>query len=149
MTPLKVTHAQNCGTVAPTLTLQMDTTVVGALNVGGMDVHSDFMTTLAAQSTAWTLTNALKRRMAAHDSGTHDGSVDLLITGCEVSLWAGEQFASDLHNAFPKLKVVTLSANKLLAQLGQAFPVPNTGFYFNETSYDFTNTIVLLLSHSG
>ena len=47
-TPLKVTHAADCGNVPPTLTLQMDTTVVGTLNVGGMDVHSDFMSTLAA-----------------------------------------------------------------------------------------------------
>ena len=99
--------------------------------------------------TTFTMKKLLTKRLLNHEKDQHDGSVDLLITGCEVSLWIGEQFASDLHNAFPKLKVVTLSANKLLAQLGQAFPVPNTGFYFNETSYDFTNTIVLLLSHSG
>ena len=99
--------------------------------------------------TAFTLLTKLKRRLLDHERGEHDGSVDLLVTGCEVSLWIGEQFASDLHNAFPKLKVVTLSANKLLAQLGQAFPVPNTGFYFNETSYNFENSCVLMLSHSG
>ena len=114
--------------------------------------------------TVFTLFSKIKKRLMQHEDGTHDGSVDLLVTGCEVSLWIGEQFASDLHNAFPLLKVVTLSANKLLAQLGQAlpvpnltlsnpnpiptptptptpnlnpnpnqaFPVPNTGFYFNE-----------------
>ena len=60
-----------------------------------------------------------------NQDGTHDGSVDLLVTGCEVSLWIGEQFASDMHNAFPQLKIVTLSANKLLSQLGQAYPEPN------------------------
>ena len=65
--------------------------------------------------------------------GTHDGSVDLLVTGCEVSLWIGEQFASDMHNAFPLLKIVTLSANKLLSQLGQAFPVPNRTLTLTET----------------
>ena len=27
--------------------------------------------------------------------------------------------------------------------------MPNTGFYFNETSYDFSNTNVLMISHSG
>ena len=32
-TPLKVTHAQDCSTVAPALTLQMDTTVDGDLKV--------------------------------------------------------------------------------------------------------------------
>ena len=99
--------------------------------------------------TAFTLLSKIKKRLLMHDSGNHDGAVDLLITGCEVSLWIGEQFASDLHNAFPCLKIVTMSANKLLAQLGQAFPVPNTGFTFNETSYDFSNTNVLMISHSG
>ena len=99
--------------------------------------------------TVFTLFSKIKKRLMQHEDGTHDGSVDLLVTGCEVSLWIGEQFASDLHNAFPQLKIVTLSANKLLSQLGQAFPVPNTGFYFNETSYDFSNTNVLMISHSG
>jgi len=99
--------------------------------------------------TVFTLFSKIKKRLMQHEDGTHDGSVDLLVTGCEVSLWIGEQFASDMHNAFPQLKIVTLSANKLLSQLGQAFPVPNTGFYFNETSYDFSNTNVLMISHSG
>ena len=99
--------------------------------------------------TAFTFCNKIKQRLLMHYDGTHDGSVDLLITGCEVSLWIGEQFGSDLHNAFPQLKIVTLSANKLLAQLGLAFPVPNTGFLFNETSYNFSNSCVLMISHSG
>lgn len=99
--------------------------------------------------TVFTLFSKIKKRLLQHEDGTHDGSVDLLITGCEVSLWIGEQFASDMHNAFPTLKIVTLSANKLLSQLGQAFPVPNTGFYFNETSYNFANSNVLMISHSG
>ena len=34
-TPLKVTHAEDCGTVAPALTLQMDTTVDGDLAISG------------------------------------------------------------------------------------------------------------------
>lgn len=76
--------------------------------------------------TAFTLLTLLRKRLLQHHDSTHDGSVDLLITGCEVSLWIGEQFASDLHNAFPVLKIVTLSANKLLAQLGQSFAMPNT-----------------------
>ena len=37
-TPLKVTHAANCGQVAPTLSLQHDTEVLGTLTVGGIDV---------------------------------------------------------------------------------------------------------------
>ena len=39
-----------------------------------------------------------------------------------------------------------LSANKLLAQLGQAFPIPNTGYRFNENSWDLSNTVVLMPS---
>jgi len=100
--------------------------------------------------TALTLLTKLRKRLLMHANGNHDGGVDLLITGCEVSLWCGEQFASDMHNAFPKLKIVTMSANKLLAQLGQAFPIPNTGFDFNENSYHFKpDSCALLLSHSG
>ena len=36
---------------------------------------------------AYTLQRQLRKRMLAREAGTHDGSVDLLITGCEVSLW--------------------------------------------------------------
>ena len=99
--------------------------------------------------TALTLTSLLKKRMLLHDSGEHDGSVDLLISGCEVSLWMGEQFAADLHRAFPKLNIVSLSANKLLAQLGQSFPIPQLNFQFHERSYSLTESPVLLISHSG
>jgi len=37
-TPLKVTHAANCASVAPTLHLQLDTVAMGRLMVGGFDV---------------------------------------------------------------------------------------------------------------
>ena len=41
-TPLKVTHAANCGSTAPTLSLQMDTVALGTLTVGGFDVAATF-----------------------------------------------------------------------------------------------------------
>ena len=66
---------------------------------------------------AYTLCRQLRTRMMTHEKETHDGSIDLLITGCEVSLWLGEQFAADLHLAFPKLRIEVISANKLLGQL--------------------------------
>jgi len=88
-------------------------------------------------------------RMEAHAAGTHDGSIDLLVTGCEVSLWVGEQFASDVHSAFPALRVVTLSANKLLARYGQGIPIPQTGFCFSEENFDLRGSVALLVSHSG
>ena len=98
---------------------------------------------------ALTLQQRLRKRMLAHEKGTHDGSIDLLIAGCEVSLWLGEQFAADMHRAFPKLRIVCLSANKLLAQLGQGFAAPQTGFSFHEGSYDLSESCVLLISQSG
>ena len=68
----------------------------------------------AAGMSAWTFTALLKKRMRLHDESNHDGSVDLLLSGCEVSLWLAEQFHSDLHRVFPKLKIVVLRANHTL-----------------------------------
>ena len=100
--------------------------------------------------TAFHFVNRLRQRMKMYGGGEqHDGSVDLLITGCEVSLWLGEQFAADVHLLWPKLRIVTLSANKLLAQLGQRARIPQFGFPFNEASHSFHNSVVLLVSHSG
>ena len=39
-TPLKVTHAADCGNDPPTLTVQMDTVHDGSLTLGGNEVHS-------------------------------------------------------------------------------------------------------------
>eukprot|EP00900_Chrysochromulina_parva_P025731 jgi/Chrpa1/7792/Chrysochromulina_OHIO_Genome00022035-RA len=99
--------------------------------------------------TAWTFASRVRRRLRRYERGEADGSVDVLITGCEASLWVGEQFASDLSLVFPRLKIVTLSANKLLGQLGQRFPIPQEGFQFHAKAYSFRESIVLLLSHSG
>ena len=79
----------------------------------------------------------------------YDGTVDLLLTGCEVSLWLAEQLASDLHLVFPTLKIVAISANKLLGQLGQEYPMPVVGFSFNQQTYSLRDSVVLCLSHSG
>lgn len=98
---------------------------------------------------AWTLTSLLKKRMRLIDTQEADGSLDLLITGCEVSLWMGEQFHSDLHRIFPKLKIATISANKLLGQLGQTFPIPQLNFPFHDDSLDLRQTPCLLVTHSG
>lgn len=45
--------------------------------------------------TAWNLANCIRARMKAHVDGKiecHEGSADILVTGCEVSLWVAEQF---------------------------------------------------------
>jgi hypothetical protein len=77
---------------------------------------------------------------------------DLLITGVEVSLWAGEQFASDLQTMFPRLNVVAISANKVIGVIGNARgTVAPTGFDFTlgEGSLDPRHTMALCISHSG
>jgi len=114
-------------------------------------LQTDFASTATSLnlSTAWTFANRLRRRMRLQEQGKADGSVDLLIVGCEASLWVGEQFAADISLIFPGLKVVTLSANKVLGLMGQKFPIPQEGFSFSANSYSFRDTIVLLLSHSG
>ena len=48
-----------------------------------------------------------------------------------MSLWLGEAFASDLHFIFPRLRIVALSANKLLGLLGQSSSIPQHGFMLN------------------
>jgi hypothetical protein len=39
----------------------------------------------------------VNNRIKQHQNGERGDSVDILLTGCEVSLWVLEQFASDLH----------------------------------------------------
>lgn len=60
---------------------------------------------------------------------------DIVVTGIEVSLWLGEQFASDLKRLFPDLKIGVTSANKILED-SQAQGIDD-------------NTIVLIISQSG
>eukprot|EP00964_Phaeocystis_antarctica_P129665 scaffold93530_cov53-Phaeocystis_antarctica.AAC.1 len=51
-TPLRVTHAADCSGTAPTLSLQMDTVVLGSLTVGGLDVAQAFLDMGATPSAA-------------------------------------------------------------------------------------------------
>ena len=102
--------------------------------------------------TAWSFSRCLRRRLQARvdeKASMHAGSVDILLTGCEVSLWLAEQFASDLQIAFPKLFIKVVSSNKLLGVFGQELPVPCTGYPLNENSVDLSDAIVLIVSHSG
>lgn len=99
--------------------------------------------------TMWNFEKCFRKRLALHHGGAHPGSVDVLVTGCEVSLWLAEQFASDLSLVFPALDIKTLSANKLLGLLGQDFAMPQTGYSFHEGTWDLKDTIVVIVSHSG
>lgn len=69
--------------------------------------------------TAWNLGRKLRERLDGRARGSHHGSVDIMLTGCEVSLWLAEQLASDLQRSFPKLAIQATSSNKLLGLLGQ------------------------------
>ena len=100
--------------------------------------------------TAWHFGRQLKDRLRRKADGRAGaGAVDILVTGCEVSLWLGEQFAADLSMMFKKLHVRTLSSNKLLGLLGQDFPIPQTGHAFSEDQWDLHDAIVIIVSHSG
>jgi hypothetical protein len=101
--------------------------------------------------TAWNLSRCLRRRLDRRVAGTSKShrSVDVVVTGCEVSLWLAEQFASDLANAFPRLDVRSVSANKILGLFGQDLPVPAIGHPRGKRNDDFTDSIVIVVSHSG
>jgi len=103
--------------------------------------------------TAWNLGRCLKQRLNAYVDNTLTPSpnrVDILLTGCEVSLWLAEQFASDLQKSFPKLRIVAISSNKLLGLFGQEdINVPTVGFTTSSRTLNYDDAIVLIVSHSG
>ena len=102
--------------------------------------------------TAWNLAKCIRTRMKAHVDGKikcHGGTVDILVTGCEVSLWVAEQFVSDLQKSFPKLFIKAVSSNKILGLFGQELPMPCTGFPYSQKSMDMKDPIIIIVSHSG
>ena len=84
-------------------------------------------------------------------TGSYDRlEVDVLVTGCEASLWIGEQFASDLQNLFPSLRIVAMSANKVIGVLSNSRgSAPMSGFAFSSRTMSLKKTVVLAISHSG
>jgi len=101
--------------------------------------------------TAWYFGRELNARLASQESllARKANRVDLLVTGCEVSLWSAEQFAADLSLVFPSLVIKTMSSNKLLGLFGQSRPMQATGFGMTEDGWDLTGATVLIVSHSG
>jgi|AntAceMinimDraft_5_1070358.scaffolds.fasta_scaffold46404_2 hypothetical protein len=102
--------------------------------------------------TSWFFGTDLNKRMAAVAGSSallqKRQRVDLLITGCEVSLWVGEQFAADVAQVFPNLAIKVLSSNKLLGLLGQSLSAPQTGFDFTEETVRKTLKVqYILLKH--
>eukprot|EP00546_Thalassionema_frauenfeldii_P018867 CAMPEP_0178900374 /NCGR_PEP_ID=MMETSP0786-20121207/3439_1 /TAXON_ID=186022 /ORGANISM="Thalassionema frauenfeldii, Strain CCMP 1798" /LENGTH=1338 /DNA_ID=CAMNT_0020571373 /DNA_START=537 /DNA_END=4554 /DNA_ORIENTATION=+ len=100
--------------------------------------------------TAYNLSRCLRERLEAHIRGTvHPRGTDILLTGCEVSLWLAEQFAGDLQKSFPNLRIKALSSNKLLGLYGQEISVPTFGFPDSPQSHHLHDAIVIIVSHSG
>ena len=103
--------------------------------------------------TAWNLGMCLKERLEMYATGSLQPSsnrVDMLVTGCEVSLWLAEQFASDLQKAFPKLRIISMSSNKLLGLYGQdEFNVPTVGHPVSDKTLELFDAITIIVSHSG
>jgi len=100
--------------------------------------------------TAYNLSRCLRKRLEQHVAGTVPNmSVDILLTGCEVSLYLAEQFASDLQKSFPKLRIEAVSSNKLLGLYGQETAVPSIGFPYAPQTRNIYDSIVIIVSHSG
>jgi hypothetical protein len=100
--------------------------------------------------TAWNLSRCLRDKLEVHVAGTtFRNGVDILLTGCEVSLWLAEQFASDLQKAFPNLCIEAISSNKLLGLYGQEIAIPATGFHHSPKTRRLHDAIVIIVSHSG
>ena len=117
-------------------------------------IQDDFRSSKASSSmnrlTAFHLSLCLKARLERKIKGRYQSnSIDVLLTGCEVSLWLAEQFASDLQKSFPKLSVQAMSSNKILGMCGQEIEIPTCGFPFSTQTMNFSDAIVIIVSHSG
>lgn len=114
------------------------------------DWHSKKAATSLNRLTAYNLSRCIRKRLDGHAAGTvHSRSIDIVFTGCEVSLWLAEQFASDLQKAFPLLRIKALSSNKILGLFGQEILVPALGFPITGDEYNLHDSIVIIVSHSG
>ena len=119
-----------------------------------LDIQDDWHSSVAATSmnrlTAFHLSSCLRTRLEAHVKGiVSPQAIDVLLTGCEVSLWLAEQFASDIQKCFPKLRVQAVSSNKLLGLYGQEIAVPALGFPNSPQTGNITDSIIIIVSHSG
>ena len=112
--------------------------------------HSDKAATSLNRLTAYNLSRCLRDRIEGRIAGiVPPQAVDILLTGCEVSLWLAEQFASDLQKSFPKLVVKAVSSNKLLGLFGQEIAVPTLGFPYAPATCNLHDSVVIIVSHSG
>ncbi|KAJ8605188.1 hypothetical protein CTAYLR_000400 [Chrysophaeum taylorii] len=89
---------------------------------------------------------------------TQERVLDLVIVGTECSLWVGEQWAANIRSAFPKLRVVIASANKVLASLtavtnDATCGAQTPGYTVFPSGYSpaksVQGAVALVISHSG
>jgi hypothetical protein len=118
------------------------------------NIQDEFHVSKAATSlnrlTAYNLSRCLRDRLDMHlEDRAPILGIDILLTGCEVSLWIAEQFACDLQTAFPRLRIKCVSANKLLGLFGQEIPLPALGHPYSSRTYSLQDAIVIIVSHSG
>jgi hypothetical protein len=116
------------------------------------NIQEDWKDVGLNRMSSWHLMQCIKRRLRGKVDGSienHAGQIDILVTGCEVSLWLAEQFVSDLQKCFPKLYVKAVSSNKLLGLFGQELSMPTIGFPYSQKGMDLKDPIVLIVSHSG
>jgi len=116
------------------------------------NIQEDWKDVGLNRMSSWHLMQCIKRRLKGKVNGSienHAGQIDILVTGCEVSLWLAEQFVADLQKCFPKLYVKAVSSNKLLGLFGQELSMPTIGFPYSQKGMDLKDPIVLIISHSG
>ena len=116
------------------------------------NIQEDWQDVGLNRMTAWHLGQCIRQRLQGHVDGSienHAGQIDILVTGCEVSLWVAEQFVADLQKCFPKLGIKAVSSNKLLGLFGQELAMPSIGFPFTPKTMDMKDPIVIIVSHSG
>ena len=116
------------------------------------DIQENWKVSGLNRYTAWNLVRRIKQRLRGRISGNIPStcaSVDILLTGCEVSLWLAEQFAADMRKSFPNLNVQAVSSNKILGVFGQDLTMPAIGDPMAEHAHDFKGSIVIIVSHSG
>jgi len=114
------------------------------------DWHSSQASSSLNRLTAYNFSRCLRKRLEAHVArNVNAQDVDILLTGCEVSLWIAEQFASDLQKSFPKLRIKAISSNKILGLYGQEISVPSLGFPHSTDTINLHDVIVIIVSHSG
>jgi hypothetical protein len=117
-------------------------------------IQEDFDSSRAATGinrlTAFHIAAALRTRLERRIKGqiAYD-CIDVLLTGCEVSLWLAEQFVADLKKCFPKLICQALSSNKILGMFGQEIQIPSLGFPQTSQTLNLNDTVVIIVSNSG